>query len=333
MSAIRRFIDSDFDSSIFEIEIDTTLGNGNKTFELPITNAVSSIDAILQVSDGRPDIRITLANRDTAKFLTFANHGIYTIRLIGVIPNLGSRATTDCKPKIIYLNRFGSRILLYYEAFLDCVNMTVRATDIPRLRGNSINMFRRIKGFDPIVDLTTWDLSNVTSYDYIIGNMTNAPTSVPQGFLYSTVCEYMYAGSKLENIAKIEIISNTLTTANLMFYQSNFRGRLIMRTPNLTNISGLVFGYANVPSLGEVDIRNVTIGGSYNMGSSMTTANVDATLLGWVNNFDWSSIPAVANKFTFPFAPNSKYSNNPSVIAAKLFLEAKGIVFTNLTMV
>ena len=61
----------------------------------------------------------------------------------------------------------------------------------------------------------------------------------------------------------------------------------------------------------------------------MSTANVDATLLGWQNNFDWSVISSVTATYDFY---NSKYSNIPAVIAAKAFLESKGITFTRLTM-
>ena len=63
----------------------------------------------------------------------------------------------------------------------------------------------------------------------------------------------------------------------------------------------------------------------------MSRINTDATLLGWVNNFDWSVIPTVTNKVTFHFR-GSTYSNNSTIISAKTFLESKGIIFTNLTM-
>lgn len=59
----------------------------------------------------------------------------------------------------------------------------------------------------------------------------------------------------------------------------------------------------------------------------MSTANVDATLLGWAS-LDWGILTVTC---TYNFR-SSKYSNNATVIAAKSFLEGKGITFTNLTM-
>ena len=154
-------------------------------------------------------------------------------------------------------------------------------------------------------------------------------TSVPQGFLNMANIDRLYQGCNIAAISKIEIISDAVTSAQWLFLQCNYRGRIVMKTPNLTNITGLMYGTTNPPSLGEIDIRRVTDATNF-LVAVMATVNVDATLLGWQNNFDWTNVTN-STKANFDFY-NSKYSNNAAVIAAKAFLESKGFTFSRLTM-
>ncbi len=283
---------------------------------------------ILKVSDGRADVALTNNNKDAYKTLTFATAGIYDISLIGKISYVAMTASPD-KLKLTEINQFGFSTRFLASAFFGCTNLIVKATDQPNLLGNQASLFRQIKGFDPAIDLSIWDFSRVTDAAYFFTDVQNPMTSVPQGFLNMANIDRLYQGCNIAAISKIEIISDAVTSAQWLFLQCNYRGRIVMKTPNLTNITGLMYGTTNPPSLGEIDIRKVTDATNF-LVAVMATVNVDATLLGWQNNFDWTNVTN-STKATFDFY-NSKYSNNAAVIAAKSFLESKGFTFSRLTM-
>ena len=339
MSAARRFFAMISDPSVLELKIDTrnivagaTNGSENPLTYTLLDNSLTgfSINAILQVSDGRADKTLTTANFNIEKNLTFATEGVYIIRLIGKGSQIRP-AITQSLLKLIEVSKFGFGFELTTSAFTGCTNLMITATDLPNLKGNMTYAFRNIKGFSSAANLGNWDMSKVSTVIGMFQGISQPMMSIPQGFFSTnTSLIRMYESAPISTLLKIEIIAPMVTTSEWMFYGSGFRGELILKAPNNTNISQLYYGISNPSSLGAVDIRSVTMATNF-ITFAMTTANVDATLLGWVNNFDWSAVPTVTNKVTFDFY-NSKYSNNSAVIAAKTFLEAKGIVFTRLTM-
>lgn len=347
MGANRRFFALATENSIFEFTIDTrnivvgaTNGSENPlTFRFPIAFPNSDNNFIVRVSDGRPDF-LYIPN-PSGLVLTFATAGIYTISLIGRVlyfnPNTGSG--TD-KLKFIEINRWGNvsfgnsgAFSSFSNSFLGCSNLTIKATNSIKLPDNCSNAFNGIKGFDPSVDLAQYDASDVTILSSMFANITLPLYSVLNPFFNkATNLTSLYDGNNMSNVPKIEIIAPLLTNVQGMLRSSGFQGELIINAP-LTGIYGLLENVANPPSLGKVDIRKLRTTNSFQrfITSTMSTANVNTTLLGWVNNFNWSGVTVISPTCSINFR-SSKYSNNPAVIAAKTFLESKGYVFTNLTM-
>lgn len=338
MSANRRFFALDT-KSIFTITIDTrfinvgaTDGSENpNTFNLPISVSGNN-NFILQVNDGRPDVSVvSTGGTATHRLITVATPGIYRITMVGTINSWQFYQTWGYdRKKITEVNNWGDRVGLGLRSFENCINLTIKAYNTLSLRSNVGAMFSGIKGFESPVSLV--DVANVDSHAGMMRNISNGLVSSLNPIQNNLISfNQVYNDTDMSAVPEILVISDTITSFSNCFSNTNFRGTLKLLCPNVNNYFRILYGITNPPSLGWVDIRSATtIADPFQY--VMSTANVDATLLGWVNNFDWSGIAPVVNKATLNWK-NSKYSNNPTVIAAKAFLEAKGYVFTNLTMV
>lgn len=330
----KKILDDDF--SVFHFQIDTRnivsgATNGSQIdtrFVLPIDTNFA-VNFILKVNDGRGDISVTNANLATAKILNFSVAGIYEISLIGFANLRFNNMSVDSR-KMTWVYECGVGFKFSSYAFENCSNMT---WDAPFTRFNELNrVFIGCKGFGANAILSRYIVDQATIATYTFANVINPMTSVLSGFfLMLTNADNFYRDAPISSVTEIQIIAPNLASIEGGFFNSMMRGRIVIKSDVLTNIANLCRGYTNPPSLGEVDIRRVT-NASLCISSVMSTTNVDATLLGWVNNFDWSGIPTVTNKVTFDFY-NSRYSNNSAVINAKTFLESKGIIFTRLTII
>lgn len=334
MSIIPYYLLLDDDDSIFRFQIDTRniLAGATSGAELP-NQFILPVDAgttnfILKVGDGRPDVVVNNSNIAANKKITFATPGIYEISMIGRAQLRFNNQSPDAR-KMTWVYEVGLGFKFSSYAFEDTYNMT---WDAPFVRFNELNrVFINTKAFGPKANLANYIVDDATMASYTFTSIQTPMTSVLSGFFPNLInATDFYRSTPLQLVSQVQIIAPNLVTTAGCFYLSNMRGRIVIKSDVLAIIDNLCRGYTNPPSLGEVDIRRVTSASLF-ISSAMTTANVDATLLGWVNNFDWSFISAVTNKVTFDFY-NSRYTNSPNVVAAKAFLESKGILFTRLTI-
>lgn len=339
MGANRRFFALASENSVFEFTIDTrnivvgaTDGSQNPlSFRIPIPSAGGN-NFILRVDDGRADVLVVgITGTNSYSTITFATAGIYHITMIGTTTQFSFNQSYGYdKLKITEVTRWGSRFGYALRSFFMCSNLVIKAYNVLNLSAaNNGGMFNGIKGFESPLSLL--EVSKSTALDGFLRDIQTPITNGLNSF-YNGLSTFnqVYYGADMSGVSEIEIISDSITVFSQVFTNTNFRGILKIKCPNLTTIFRLIYGVTNPPSLGWVDIRNCTsISDLFQY--VMSKQNVDSTLIGWQNNFDWSAIPTIPNKVTIDFK-NSKYSNNPSVISAKTFLESKGIVFTNLTI-
>lgn len=342
MGVNRRFFALEEATSVTEFFIDTTKATNTSNpqdslrFQLPISqNVFTGSGFVISVDDGRADIPVrNLSELNANSMLHFATAGIYKIRLIGSVLNFNcyssSGVTYDIN-KIIKLTRIGRGFRQGRNQWRLCINMELALIEPVVLDADSYGMFYGIKKVSCDIN-SVFSISKVIILSAFLLSVSEPLNSVLPVFAPNlTDASSLYQSIAISSsVTEIKIIAPKLTTFGGSFNGTQWRGRLIIQSEALTDISLLFRLVSNPPSLGEVDIRRVTTATNF-ITAVMSTANVDATLLGWVNNFDWSVITPVTNKVTLDFK-NSKYSNNPSVISAKAFLESKGIVFTNLTM-
>lgn len=343
MGVNRRFFPLIAKKSIFRFKIDTRLTNVGATdgsqldnhFILPVdTGSTGNTNFILKINDGRSDILVTGANLSTAKQITFALPGEYEITFIGRCTLRFSNMSPDQR-KMTWVYECGDGFRFNSVAFSGAVNMI---WDAPHARMNTLDrVFLGIKGFGDNADLSKYSVEMATAGIYIVSNTSNPVTYLFQGFFLNlTSAAQMYRYCNLDpSITKIEMIAPNLTTAASFMINTYFKGKLIIKSNVLTNISQIMYNGSNPPPLGGVDIRNVT--SSVNIVSGlMSKANVDSTLLEWANDYDWSAIPNIPNKTTINFNFNTgacTCSNTPAVINALNFLKSKGYLFPYLTAV
>lgn len=338
MNVATRLLLLDEEVSVYSFTIDTTKtvsgatdgSQLNNQFILPLdapSNAGNNF--IIKVNDGRADVAYNGSN-PALRILNFSTPGIYQITLIGRSSGFKPFGKPDLL-KWISLESWGSDFKGAYSNYFDgATNLVLNSSNVIKLTGSAANFLRNSKGVSPMFDISKIDVSEVTSLGGFFTGVSQPLYSSLNPFMnLATDIGSIYRNANMSNVPKVEIIAPLATTANYLLGSSGFQGILIIKAP-LTSIFGLMDGISNPPSLGQVDIRYLTNAGGF-ISSVMSTTNVDATLLGWVNNFDWSSIPTVTNKVTFPFV-NSKYSNSSAVISARSFLISKGIVLANLTM-
>lgn len=346
MSASRRFFTVDGLNNTFIFKIDTrnivsgaTNGSENPlTFRLPLSQFDANNAFIIKVSDGRADVSVTSSSGTDVLILNFATSGVYTITLIGRVGNFtfqgsyaGSQFGYD-RLKIISIDRWSSTVGWGLRCFLGCSNLSINATNTIVLPQNAMDFFVGIKGFNS--SLLLIDTSKVTSNLRMINSISTVLHGQLNPFWQSLVIfEAAYAGNTFDTtVDKIEITSNTLesleTPWDAVVFQNTGTIELICDTPNLKKMFR-VFRNGQVRTrchAGRIDVRNVTNPSTWITGS-LTTAQTDATLLGWANN-----LPFMQSGITWDWK-GSKYSNNPQVIAAYNKITTQwGVIFTNLTM-
>lgn len=344
MSGLKRFFALGQENSIFKFVIDTTkivsgATNGSQnplTYKIPIIyDSSNPTNCIIQVSDGRADIAISNNSTDinSKSILTFSTAGIYTITIIGRVGfyQQGNATIGYDWRKLISIDNWGYQVKYQSNCFDGCTNLIIKATNPLKLPANSNTFFRNIAGFES-GRLDNLIMTDVNSAISILNGVATSFTSLLNSFMPAlTSTNGLYSGLTVSLVSKIEIIGNLINDCGNTFGTPlrNFTGELILQTPNNTNIQALCYYFNVSPSLAKVDIRSVTNALNF-IRNPMTLARTNATLIGWANDYDWSGVPTVANKVTLDFK-GSTY--NSSASAAKSFLESKGYVFTNLTLV
>lgn len=346
MNTAARFFTVDGLNNTLVFKIDTrnvvtgaTDGSENPlTFRLPISQFNSYNAFIIRVNDGRPDVSITSSTGASALELSFSSAGVYTITLIGRIGNFnfqgsysGSAYGYD-RLKAISIDRWSSTVRWGAGCFMGCTNLYINAQNTLVLPSDSSDFFRGIAGFN--ISLSLIDTTKVTISLRMLNNINTVLDGQLNSFWQSVVSfASVYSGNTFNStVNKIEIISNSLenfdTPWDAVVFQNTGTIELICDTPNLRRMFR-VFRNGHVRSrchAGRIDVRNVTDPNGWITGA-LTTAQTDATLLGWANN-----LPFMQAGVTWNWN-GSTYSNNPAVIAAINKITTQwGVIFTNLTM-
>ena len=333
MNIATRLLLLDDEDSVFKFTIDTrnivagaTNGSENPlTFKLPISGT-ASLNFTLRVSDGRPDVTVSgVAGITNYGIITFANPGIYQISLIGYVPNFSFyfAALNWDSLKMISIDNWGN--VAFVRAFIYCPNLIVNAKNTLVLPADSQSLFSGIKEYRS--DLSLLDTTKCTNASGILQGVQTPLTSTLNPFWKSLIVfGSIYSITSFNpSVTKIEVISDTITSLNSPLNNTSFTGEFIFQTPNLNTLFRVIYGTGLKPHLGKVDVRNVTTTTEW-IQYAMTQANTDATILGWAN------LPFMKSGVTWDWK-NSKYSNNPSVIAALNKITVQwGAIFTNLTM-
>ncbi len=242
---------------------ETTANNENIT--IPTTG--SGYNYTVDWGDG------TAITSETGNALhEYATAGNYSVRIIGDFPRIYFNDSGD-KDKILNVTQWGSIAWNgFNDAFSGCSNLDVIATDAPDLSNvTSVSrMFRECTtlGTSSMLDFSNWDTSSVVVFGGMFRNASNfnstSITNWDVGKATGFVLMFENAITFNQDISNWNIGENVTGTVNL--------GSMLIGAENFDQ------------NLGAWNLEKVTNIRNMLNDTGLSTANYDATLIGWAEN-------------------------------------------------
>lgn len=240
----------------------------------------------------------TIATSTSAsQTITFPEPGEYKVAIKGTYPRIYFNNGGD-KLKILTVEQWGSIAWTSMAAaFYGCANLTIPATDAPNLSGvtDMSHMFANATSFNNPVN--HWDVSNVTSMLRMYWGATSFNQPVSNWDVSKVISmRDLFAGTSFNQPVNNWNTSST-TNMTAVFRQTPFNQPLDnWDTSNVTSMYTM-FAYNsafdqdlsswNIESIQDNSNRGAinTIDGLTNLflNSSLSTANLDATLASWAS--------------------------------------------------
>lgn len=244
----------------FTVKTDNAGVSGNNQFKLPLTDAIAGTGAIVQWGDGTQDV-IT-SHLDLACTHTYPSDGTYEIKIYGTLNAWRFNYGGD-RLKMLNISNWGIFEINTPQTFFGCENMTISATDSPRITSTSLASTFHYCSNLLYLDCRGWDFSRVINLDYFISDCTSLVTLNILGCTFSNVTSI---GSFATNCSLVNIIGlDTIDVTNVtLFFQ-------MLRNCDTVNVS-----LANWNIINGLDFS-----GFMNAATGLSTANYDATLIGW----------------------------------------------------
>ena len=230
----------------------------NETITIPTSGGGYNYNII--TSDGQTFTGVT-----GSQAITFASAGDYDVSISGDFPRININNGID-KDKLIDIKQWGNIVWSSFgNAFFGCSNLVGSFTDAPNLTNvtSFVSLFKNCSSFS--ANLSSWDVSNVTSFNssFLIFGAT-APSTPVSGL-----------GSW--------DMSSATSISNMFRNQSNYNDDLSSwDVSNITNMSSTFFGATSFDqNLSAWDIANVTNFTNFAKSTTFSTSNYDAILIGW----------------------------------------------------
>lgn len=269
----------------------TSSGSSTATqVKLPLIST-GTYNFIVDWGDGSSD-KITTWNQAQTTH-TYATTGTYQVVITGTIQGFGFENTGD-RLKILSIFRWGTTFRLGNNGayFHGCENLQLhQVEDVLNLNGTTtfINMFNNCYNLTTIGRVNEWDVSNVTTLQFMfvnaynfndnigawnIGNVTNLNQtfSIP---LANTYGKFNNGGSPTIgnwNTSKV-------TTTRTMFQnQASFNQDIGTKLVTVNGVSYIAWDMSNVTDIGFMfnisnQIGGISLGGVFNNGGSSTIGN------------------------------------------------------------
>ena len=240
---------------VISVKTDNTGTSNNDQFTLPWTG-----DYNVDWGDGVTDI-----GQSGTTTHTYASAGTYDV---SVTPTNACRILFNNggdKLKLLEVKNWGTgEWSVMGSAFYGCSNMDVSATDTPDLSNTAGNIQTMFRGCSVLVGNSSF------------GNWT---------FPASTRADNMFRDCLLFNADISTWDTSTFTRFDQMFFNCDAFNRPIgvWNTSNVTNVNNMFNknDFAFDQNLANWDVTSITTGTRFLNDSGISTANYDATLIGW----------------------------------------------------
>ena len=318
-------------NTFFEYTINTNntgLASSTATqYGLP-TRATGTYDFTVDWGDGNTNT-ITTYN-DANGLHTYGSAGTYTIKIKGVFSGIITTLDTGVwnanrtdPLKILDIKSYGPLIIQDSAAFKDCTNLTSSATDNLQFNTTDASDTFQDTNFNGVVD--NWDVSNITNFsDFFHGSQFNQECN-NWNISKATDLSNMFDDCPFnKSLSKWDLSSVTNTSSmfggNTAFNQDVSMWNVSSLTTAVTMFSGATafdqsLALWNVTALSG---NQLTFFGS---GSGLSTANYDATLIGW-------AAQNVNSGVSINFG-TSQYTAGGEAAAARASLVSKGWTITD----
>ena len=276
-------------SFVFNVKTDNAGASNNDQFALPLHSTFGSGNTTSSIDWGDGSTNLISASAQAVKTHTYDSAGSYTIKMTPTTGTDGIRGIRfndgGDDTKMIRIENWGSLNINQNKAFEGCSNLTCTAPDVPfGFTTLPSFIFNGCSNLTSL-DVTRWDTSVMTNIGFMFVDNTNLSDFDPSGWDVSNV-------TNMNSIFK--------NCMNLDFSLANW---------DLSSATNIKFIF-----------RNQTGGGT----TGISTANYDATLIGWAAN------PNTPDTLTTDFG-GSKYTGIPGSLASssRSTLEQKGWTITD----
>ena len=255
--------------------------NDDKQFTLPLTDN-GTLDIVVDWGDGSKD---TITAFDQAeKTHTYASFLEYEIKITGTLQGFSFNNTGDNR-KIQNIKNWGILEINTSQVFRGCQNLVATATDKPKNITNLFNAFN--SAFDFNGNLNNWDVSNVASFAACFfrarefnGDITNWDVSSATSF------SDMFDDAERfnQNISNWNV-NNVGTFKEMFLGADDFNqpiGNWTLKNDAFINMQRMLKNAISFDqSLANWNMTRVNNLQEFLSGAALSTANYDATLIGW----------------------------------------------------
>ena len=268
-----------FDPTAFITTWKTT--SANESITIPVNTSESGYDYTVNWGDGS-----TSQNQTGNASHTYATIGNHTVSITGTFPAIYFYGSSD-NGKIISIDQWGTNIWHTMEgAFTYCSSLEGNAPDTPDL-SNVLSMNQMFGSSSFNQDIGNWDVSNVESmismFDnnfYFNQNLNswNVSNVKYMSFMFSSA--YNFNG----NIGSWNV--GSVLNMGFMFWEAqsfnqDIGGWDVHNVTDMSKMFSSIFGSPFDQDLGDWDVSQVTTMSNMFDGTTLSTANYDALLIGW----------------------------------------------------
>lgn len=325
-----------FNSDIQDCSFITTWLVPSDNYEIKIPTTGSGYDYTVDWGDGTIEANFT----GNAKH-TYATAGTYTVKVSGDFPRIhfnGQNSAND----ILTIEQWGDiQWETMDEAFYDCVNLTLHASDAPDLSQvkNMNQMFWGATSMNS--DLNHWDMSNVEETNAMFyeasafnGDISSWNLSNVNNMRYMFFKAHSFNGDisnwDVSNVTNMEFLfyeaesfngelnnwnTSSVTNMRSMFNRASSFNQDLSNW-DVSNVISMRYTFSSASSfnqsLADWDISRVRFAMGMLNNSNLSTYNYDKTLTGWaqLNLFYNIEIGAAGLTYCYSFEDRESIENN-----------------------